>query len=247
MTNPLRQNDLSPWGSSPSMIRYVSCKAWSTEPIQARTMLTQSIWLLRKSQPPTPIAQLMATDAPVVNLHVTLLDKSQSKAVAGTASLDTCVWKLGEQSGMLLGAVQHPLVALALGFCMGFPSRFEQLSAGLGNGFLCRPMPRLSLTTSPQSNFGYVFRSGAGVWRSNQHPRLTLADAGVTKTGRGGGPLMQGVPQETMADPVHHFICQIPKWFDFWKSSPQPSPAKPSPPKPSPQTPSTTAIVGIIR
>eukprot|EP00438_Fugacium_kawagutii_P021784 Skav236012 [mRNA] locus=scaffold3189:10820:16557:- [translate_table: standard] len=83
----------------------------------------------------------MATDSPVVNLHVTLLDKSQSKAVAGAASLDTCVWKLGEQSGML------------------------------------------SLTTSPQSNFGYVFRSGAGVWRSNQHPRLTLADAGVTKTG----------------------------------------------------------------
>lgn len=79
--------------------------------------------------------------APVVNLHVTLLDKSQSTAVAGSASLDTCVWKLGEQVGML------------------------------------------NITTSPASNFGYIFRSAAGVWKSNQHPKLTLADAGVKNTG----------------------------------------------------------------
>jgi len=79
--------------------------------------------------------------APVVNLHVTLLDKSQGTAVAGSASLDTCVWKLGEQVGML------------------------------------------NITTSPASNFGYIFRSAAGVWKSNQHPKLTLADAGVKNTG----------------------------------------------------------------
>jgi hypothetical protein len=44
---------------------------------------------------------------------------------------------------------------------------------------------RLNITTSPASNFGYIFRSAAGVWKSNQHPKLTLADAGVKNTGLG--------------------------------------------------------------
>ena len=46
-------------------------------------------------------AEMMAS---VVNLHVTLLDKSKSKAVWGSASLNTNVWKFGEQVGMLLGS-----------------------------------------------------------------------------------------------------------------------------------------------
>ena len=41
--------------------------------------------------------------APMVSLHVTLLDKGQSSAVGGCASLDACVWTLGEQVGMLPG------------------------------------------------------------------------------------------------------------------------------------------------
>jgi len=42
--------------------------------------------------------------ASVVNLHVTLLDKSKSKSVGGSASLNENVWKFGEQVGMLLGS-----------------------------------------------------------------------------------------------------------------------------------------------
>jgi len=34
------------------------------------------------------------------------------------------------------------------------------------------------LTTGPLSNYGYVFRCGGTEWRSNQHPNLTLAEAG---------------------------------------------------------------------
>jgi len=83
----------------------------------------------------------MAHKAPVVNLHVTLVDKSKSTAVAGSASLDTCVWELGKQVGMY------------------------------------------GLSTSTASNSGYIFRSPTGKWRSNEHPTLTLADAGVKQTG----------------------------------------------------------------
>ena len=42
--------------------------------------------------------------ASVVNLHVTLLDKSKSRTVGGSASLNETVWKFGEQVGMLLGS-----------------------------------------------------------------------------------------------------------------------------------------------
>jgi len=79
--------------------------------------------------------------APMVSLHVTLLDKGQSSAVGGCASLDTCVWTLGEQVGMQ------------------------------------------KLTSSAQSNFGYIFRSASGMWKSSQFPNLTLAEAGVRNTG----------------------------------------------------------------
>ena len=63
--------------------------------------LQPSVYLwLKRTAPSTADTKVMA---PVVNLHVTLLDKSQGTAVAGSASLDTCVWKLGEQVGMQLG------------------------------------------------------------------------------------------------------------------------------------------------
>ena len=39
------------------------------------------------------------------------------------------------------------------------------------------------LTTSTLSNSGYLFRFGGKKWRSNQHPNLTLAEAGVCKEG----------------------------------------------------------------
>ena len=35
-----------------------------------------------------------------------------------------------------------------------------------------------------RSNFGYIFRSASGMWKSNQYPNLTLAEAGVRNTGR---------------------------------------------------------------
>ncbi|CAK9021880.1 unnamed protein product [Durusdinium trenchii] len=35
------------------------------------------------------------------------------------------------------------------------------------------------LTTGPLSNYGFVFHHGGKEWRSNQHPKLTLAEAGV--------------------------------------------------------------------
>ena len=35
------------------------------------------------------------------------------------------------------------------------------------------------LTTSTLSNHGYLFRFGGKEWRSNQHPNLKLAEAGV--------------------------------------------------------------------
>lgn len=39
------------------------------------------------------------------------------------------------------------------------------------------------LTTGPLSNYGYVFRCGGQEWRSNRHPNLTLAEAGLTQDG----------------------------------------------------------------
>ena len=70
-----------------------------------------------------PLVDRPMASAPMVSLHVTLQDKvalnpeqltqnrkaqtlkdkGQSTAVGGCASLDTCVWTLGEQVGMLLG------------------------------------------------------------------------------------------------------------------------------------------------
>ena len=47
--------------------------------------------------------QAAVPPAPVVNLHVTLLDKSKSRTVGGSASLNENVWKFGERVGMLLG------------------------------------------------------------------------------------------------------------------------------------------------
>ena len=43
---------------------------------------------------------------------------------------------------------------------------------------------RFTLTTTPESKCGYIFGFQGREWRSNQYPNLTLADAGVTKTGR---------------------------------------------------------------